>query len=220
VSEFDIPSGPEIRRLVVGPLEVNCYLLICPRTRQCICVDPGGDPEAIMGEVERKEAVVKWILLTHGHADHAAAAPKVSSLTGAPVLLHKADWPLVSDPAGNQPLGLGLLLKPFEPQGKLVEGQVIRAGEIEVQILHTPGHTPGSVSLLFGQVLICGDLLFAGSVGRTDLPGGDFDLLLRSIREKIAPLPDGTLILPGHGPKTTVGQERRGNPFFAEAMRR
>lgn len=214
-----LPSEPRCVKVVVGPLETNCYLLISLEDGRCACVDPGGEPERILDRARMEGAEIEVVLLTHGHADHASAALEISSSTGSPVLLHRADWPLVLDPLSHQPFGLGSLVRPFEPQGELKEGGTVKVGGVEIKVLHTPGHTPGSVCLLAGCLLLSGDTLFAGSVGRVDHPGGDFGLLLRSLREKIAPLPDETLVLPGHGPETTIGRERRENPFFIEATR-
>ncbi len=210
---------PFVMRLVLGPLATNCYLLACPKTKECAVIDPADEPDGIVLQAGRAGLSVKLILLTHGHPDHVAGAPKLRELTNAPILLHPADWPLVEQ-ALPQPPELEALAEPFRPDGEIEDGQEIPLGRLKIKALHTPGHTEGSICFLAGDLLFSGDLLFAGSVGRTDLPGGSWEALLNSLRSKIAPLPGDTLVLPGHGPETTVEAERGGNPFFAQALER
>ena len=204
-------------RLSLGPFETNSYVVFCPETRQGVIIDPGFETETILAAVEREKLRIIHILDTHAHIDHTCGNALAREKTGATVLMHRDDLDLLRHP--DQPFLLALGLgdyTPAEPDGFLQQGQEIRFGRECFCVIHTPGHTPGGVCLLGQGALFAGDTLFAGSVGRTDLLGGDETLLLRSIRDRILSLPDETTIQPGHGPATTVGEERRFNPFLAE----
>ncbi len=185
-------------RCVVGMLQANCYIVGCKETGEAVVIDPGGDAPKIASELAKRKLVVRYILNTHGHWDHTGANQELVSITKAPVLIHRAD----ADGLTHVPGGL------------LEEGDTITFGTWTLTVLHTPGHTPGGVCFSGPGVVFTGDTLFAGSIGRTDLPGGDYHSLIDGVRKKIFPLGDSTRVYPGHGPVTTVGQERRYNPFF------
>jgi hydroxyacylglutathione hydrolase len=201
--------------LPVGMLGCNCSVLGDEVSHEAIVVDPGDDIDQIVGILKRHALAVKMIVITHAHIDHIGGAHKLRALTGAPVYMHEADK-MLSDQLGMQAGWLGVETPP-DPgiDQRAHEGDVIRAGAIEAQVLHTPGHTPGSISLYLPQEqkLIAGDTLFQGSIGRTDLPGGDTNQIKSSIREKLYKLPDSTIVVPGHGGTTTIGVEKRSNPF-------
>ena len=202
--------------LAVGPLQCNCSILGDETTREAIVVDPGGDIARILAAVQKHGLTVRQILITHAHIDHIAGAARLKQLTGAPILYNQHDLSLVKimdEQAGW--LGIPTPDVPA-PDDTLDEGKLIAMGGITGSILHTPGHTQGSVCLYLPSqsLLLAGDTLFAGSIGRTDLPGGDLRTLLASIRERLLPLPDDTTVLPGHGPGTTIAAERESNPFL------
>jgi glyoxylase-like metal-dependent hydrolase (beta-lactamase superfamily II) len=203
--------------LPVGVLQCNCSILGDEASREAIVVDPGDDIPRIMAVLARHKLTVKQILITHAHIDHIAGAARLKKLTGAPILYNPNDLPLVKM-MDAQAAWLGM--EPPEvtpPDDTLDDGRIIAITGLAGNILHTPGHTQGSVCLHLPaqNLLIAGDTLFAGSAGRTDLPGGDGPMLLRSIHNKLLPLPDATIVIPGHGPRTTIGQERESNPFLA-----
>lgn len=192
-----------IRKFVVGWLQTNCYLLICPETRQAIVIDPGfsGEREIqiLMSETEKHNAEIKYIVNTHWHPDHTSGDGWLKKKTGALVLIHEEDAPMLMDSRRAGVL-FGIQLEPVKPDETLTDGSVIAFGNTSLRVLHTPGHTMGSISLLNQLSVFTGDTLFAGSVGRTDLPGGSFKKLMDSIRRKIMVLPNETRIYPGHGP--------------------
>ncbi len=203
----------------VGALQVNCYVLGCERTRQAVVIDPGDDAAGIGARLERRGLRLARILATHGHFDHLLACRPLQERTGAPLYLHPADRPLLAGMRRTCVAWLGF--DPGEPppvDGLLTAGETVRVGDIALEVRHTPGHSPGSVTLVdhASRRAVTGDALFAGSIGRTDLPGGDMQTLLAAIRSQILALPDDYAVLPGHGPASTVGEERRGNPFLAE----
>lgn len=199
--------------LAVGPLAANCYLLGCPRTRAAAAVDPGGDPERILAAIERLELRAERILLTHGHVDHIAAAAAVKRATGARVLVHEADREQVERP---HPFWASMVggVEGCEVDGTLAEGDELVVGDLTVRVLHTPGHTPGCICLAVGDALLTGDTLFAGGIGRTDLPGGSTPVLEDSLRRLVAAIDPQTRIFPGHGPSSTMADEVRANPFL------
>ncbi len=202
--------------LPVGPLQCNCSILGDEASREAIVVDPGDDIPRIIALLARHRLTVKQILITHAHIDHIAGAAKLKQLTGAPILYNQRDLPLVKM-MEVQAGWLGVPPPEVEPpDDNLNDGQIIAITGLSGNILHTPGHTQGSVCLHLPEqdLLLAGDTLFAGSVGRTDLPGGDGPTLIRSIHEKLLPLSDETVVIPGHGPSTTIGEEREMNPFL------
>lgn len=207
-----------IRRFTTGPLESNCYLVICRKTLNALVIDAGFaeglEATSIVDEIKRKGLRIKYILSTHWHPDHTAGNEYLKEETGAPILIHEEDAPMLSTMEG---LGfLGIKAKPHRPDGILKEGDSIRVGEVILRVLHTPGHTKGSISLLGQGFVFTGDTLFSGSIGRTDLPGGSFDEIIHSIKTRLMTLPDETIVYPGHGPSSSIGIEKKTNPFIKD----
>jgi hydroxyacylglutathione hydrolase len=201
--------------VVVGALETNCYLVYCPETLDCAIVDPGAAPERIIAAVAERELKPIAILNTHGHIDHIGSNREMKNKYRVPLRIHKADGPML---AHIQSVELSLLLGAEESppaDSYLTEGEAVTIGRCSLAVIHTPGHSPGSVSLLADSFLLSGDTLFCGGVGRTDLPGGSFRDLEDSIKRKLLTLSDDLLVLPGHGPRTTIGQEKDTNPFIS-----
>ena len=204
-----------IRGWTVGPFAENPYLLTCAETGAAVLIDPGDEAPALLGVVAEANVVIVAILLTHAHLDHVAALSEVRAATGAPVYLHPDDDTLLAA-APSHWLRFGRRIDPIAPaEQRLADGDRISFGNCELAVIHTPGHTPGSVCFYAAgdHALIAGDTLFYRSVGRTDLPGGDTQTLLRSIRTRLWSLPDDVQVYPGHGPTTTIGDERLHNPF-------
>jgi len=205
-----------VHQLSVGPLQVNCFVVACQRTREAMVIDPGEDGPRILQLAESNGYQVKKIVNTHGHFDHIGANQPVKEATGAVLMMHEADLPLLQN-ARNHAQAYGLTVSPSpDPDKFLNEGDVFSVGEQSFSIFHVPGHSPGSICLLSDGHLFVGDVLFAGSVGRTDLPGGDFDALIEGVREKLFRLPADTIVHPGHGPDTTIGREKQTNPFVGD----
>jgi len=202
-----------------GRFVENCYLVADEGRGECAVIDPGEDT-ALIGRVLTElhmRPVAIW--LTHAHIDHVVGVPEVKRMTGAPVYLHPADRPLY-DRVAQQAVAFGMRAGPLPPPDRaFAHGDVVRVGDIMFAVRHTPGHSPGSVSLVGSDVVFVGDVLFQGSIGRTDLPGGDADTLLQSIRRELLSLPDDTIVYSGHGLETTVGRERAANPFLTGAYR-
>jgi len=202
--------------LIVGPLQCNCSILGDEASREAIVVDPGDNISRIVSTLEKHQLTVKQIIVTHAHIDHIAGAQRLKRLTGAPILYNQSDLPLVK----MMDIQAGWLGIPTPevapPDASLEDGQVISITSLTGSILHTPGHTEGSVCLYLPQqsLLLAGDTLFAGSVGRTDLPGGNSKKLIQSIRHSLLTLPDNVTVIPGHGAKTSIGAERESNPFL------
>lgn len=207
-------SKLKLEHLMVGPLQSNCFLLADTGTREVLVIDPGGDGEMIVDLIRQRDWTAIGILNTHAHFDHTAANAYVKKATGAPLAVPRGDAPLM----GNAHMAArvyGLSADPSpEPDRLLDEGDSVALGGASVTVLSTPGHTPGGATFVSDLGIFPGDALFAGSIGRTDLPGGDFHTLIRSIKEKILTMDDNTPVYPGHGPATTVGRERRYNPFL------
>jgi len=200
--------------VVVGPLETNCYLVYCEETRACAVIDPGAEPEKIIAAVAELEIKPVLILNTHGHIDHTGANLDIKEKYGVPLAIHPADAARL-EAADNIELSLLLGAKTSPPADRLLaDGEDIAVGRFALRVIHLPGHSPGSVGFLSGRVLFSGDTLFLEGVGRTDLPGGSRKDLEISILEKIMTLPGETIVLPGHGPWTTVEQERLSNPLL------
>jgi hydroxyacylglutathione hydrolase len=199
----------------VGLLGCNCSIIGDEASREAIVIDPGDNIDEILALIERHGLTVKTIVITHAHIDHIGGAARLRSLTGAPIYMHEEDS-FLSDQLDTQAAWLGVET-PEDPgiDRPAREGDTLRAGSLEATVLHTPGHTPGSISLFFASQnkLIAGDTLFRGSIGRTDLPGGDSAEIVKSIRGKLYQLPENVIVIPGHGEKTTIGNEKKTNPF-------
>lgn len=199
----------------VGPLACNCYIVGDEATKQAIVIDPGGDEDELAEAIASKELTVVAIVATHAHFDHIIAAQRLRELTGAPFHLHDADRVLLDWMQTSGRLFLGVDLPPAPDVDRSApEGELLTAGDVRLEVLHTPGHSPGSISLIADDAIFSGDTLFARSVGRTDLPGGDTSLLLKAINDKLFEFGDEVPVYPGHGPSTTIGEERRFNPFL------
>ena len=197
-----------------GQFAQNCYLLYDPGAPDTVLVDPGEEPDRFLAEAGRRQRQISAIWLTHAHLDHIMGVSHVREATGAPIFLHPADRKLY-DELPQQGLWAGLrLLPPPPPDHALAHGDRLQVGATGVEVRHAPGHSPGHVCFVLPGAVLCGDVLFEGSIGRTDLPGGDFDTLIASIRRELFSLPDETVAHPGHGPATTIGRERRFNPFL------
>ncbi|MCS7179232.1 MAG: MBL fold metallo-hydrolase [Anaerolineae bacterium] len=204
-----------LQTLIVGLIQTNCYILGCEQTKEGIIIDPGGHPERILRAVQEADLTVRYVLNTHCHFDHMAANAEVVAATGASLAIHPAERPILDARGGAAWFGVSLPPSP-PPDLELTDGQVLEVGTLRLQVLHTPGHSPGSVTFYLPDqgMAFDGDVLFAMGVGRTDLPGGNWDTLMRSIGEILFALPDETVLYPGHGPQTTVGQEKRFNPWL------
>jgi glyoxylase-like metal-dependent hydrolase (beta-lactamase superfamily II) len=206
---------PLITTLVVGPLQVNCFLVACPRSREALVIDPGDDGERILEAIRLSGWRVVRVVNTHGHFDHIGANRILVDATGAELLIHEFDLPLLQKAQAHAQV-YGLRTEPSPtPDRVLHDGDTITFGDLSCQVIHLPGHSPGGIALLCGEHLFAGDVLFAGSIGRTDLPGGDHDTLVSGIRSKLWRLPAATIVHPGHGPDTTIAREMRSNPFVA-----
>lgn len=201
-----------------GAFVENCYLVIDEVVGECAIVDPGEEAGLILHKVEQAAVRPVAIWLTHAHVDHVLGVSRVASATGAPVLLHAADRPLY-DRVPQQAAAFGLRAEAQAPPDRSwAHGEIVRVGTLAFGVRHTPGHSPGSVSLVGEGVVFSGDVLFQGSIGRTDLPGGDPQTLIDSIERELLVLPDSTIVYSGHGPQTTIGAERRTNPFLTGAL--
>jgi len=202
--------------LAVGPLQCNCSILGDETSREAIVVDPGDDLPRILHRLAKHQLTVKQIVVTHAHIDHIAGAHRLREITGAPILYNQQDLPLVAM-MDQQADWIGTATPIVSaPDHSLEDGEAVAISGLAAKVIHTPGHTEGSLCLYIPEhnLLLAGDTLFAGSVGRTDLPGGHTGKLFASIRDRLLPLPDGTLVTPGHGDSTTIGIEKRSNPFL------
>jgi len=206
-------DDPIIEILELGPYFVNCYVVGDPESKRGFIIDPGWDAERIINFVERHGLKIEKIIITHGHADHIGALDEVRSHFGATVLIGEKDARMLADPSANlSTLADGQLS--VDPADEfLCEGDKVTAGKFTFTVLETPGHSPGSISLYGHGVVFTGDALFLGSIGRTDFPGSSHETLLNSIKTKLFVLPDDTIVYSGHGPDTSIGQEREFNPF-------
>lgn len=205
-----------IRRFLLGALWANGYLVV-DKEGKGVFVDPGGNPQDVIDFMEKQGVDLEWVLLTHGHADHICGLEKLRTFAREGVAVHSLDAPMLGSPEQNLSAFMQERCLSAPPEKELEDGDTIRAGNLAISVIHTPGHTPGSVCFHVREkgeeVLLSGDTLFAQSVGRTDLPGGNQGQLLESLR-KIAYLPDEMAVYPGHGPESTVGSQRRNNPFW------
>jgi len=204
----------EVRKIVVAPLQSNCYVVRGEDSEEGVIIDPGGEGEKIIEQIERLGVAPKYILNTHGHGDHIAANGAVKSRYDVPLLIHRDEAALLTDPQLNMSAVYGIPVVSPAADGFLEEGGSVKFGSLCLKVLYTPGHSPGGVALYGHGVVFTGDALFMGSIGRYDLPGGDEDLLISKIRENLLTLPEETIVYPGHGGDTTIGIEKRHNPFL------
>ena len=210
-------NNPMIHEILpVGPLQCNCSIIGDEGTREAMVIDPGDDIKNILALIARHRLQVKQIVITHAHIDHVGGAMKLRAATGAPILLNQNDYALLKM-LDMQAAWVGMPVPgKVEIDRSITAGETVAAGSHTAQILHTPGHTEGSICLYFiaEKKLIAGDTLFAGSIGRTDLPGGSMQKIMRSLHDTVLALPDETVVVPGHGPLTTIADERESNPFL------
>lgn len=206
-----------IESLTVGPIQTNVYVVGCAKTGEGAIVDAGGNAEGLLGLADEHNLEIGRILQTHAHIDHIAAIPQVKEATGAPIYLHPDDMMLwQAAPQQGQMFGIEVGALPA-PDEELADGQIITLGELQAEVMLLPGHSPGSVAFYFAEqsVILSGDVLFAGSMGRVDLPGSDRNQMRASL-ERLSTLPDDTQVLSGHGPATSIGREKQLNPFFRQ----
>jgi glyoxylase-like metal-dependent hydrolase (beta-lactamase superfamily II) len=206
-----------LNTVVVTEFMTNCFILGDEQTHQAIVIDPGGEADKILRQIDAMGLTVIAVVNTHAHVDHIGAIRQIKDVTGAQIMMHEAELPLLQNASRMGRLFGIRIEQPPDPDRLLSEGEVVSLGDgIALSVLETPGHSPGGISLVTSDKKLCfaGDTLFAGSIGRTDLPGGDYHTLIASIKTKLLPLGDDMKVLPGHGPATTLGVERRYNPFL------
>lgn len=208
----------KVETLVVGLMQANCYILVCEETHNCVIIDPGGDAERILNYIIANELTPTYIINTHGHIDHIGANNEIrkADIKNASQMLciHEADADMIVNPQKNLSFLIGENFRSVKPDKLLQNGDTIESGTISLTVIHTPGHSPGSICLLTSEYIFTGDLLFAGSIGRYDFPGSSYTSLINSLK-KVMMLSDDTIVFPGHGPSTTIGEERIYNPFVA-----
>lgn len=202
-----------IKKLAVGPIQANCFIVGCDQTKEAVVIDPGGDADRILMALAESKLTVKYILNTHGHFDHVSENKKIKDVTGADILIHELDKPMLDQLEMSASM-FGLNVENSPPPDKTVDdGDTISFGSVTLKVIHTPGHSPGGVSFYADGYAFVGDTLFAGSVGRTDLPGGSMQTLVESIQKKLFVLGDDVVVYCGHGPETTIRDEKKYNPF-------
>ena len=203
-----------IEKREVGPIMANCYMLGCEETKEAVVIDPGAEADMILTTLASLKLKVKYILNTHGHFDHVGANRRMKEVTKAPLMIHEADEPMLADlKSAASAFGLPAENSP-DADTHLHDGDEIAFGKIILRVIHTPGHSQGGVCFYTKGHVFVGDTLFAGSIGRTDFPGGNYDQLIDNVRQKLFSLPDKTTVHPGHGPETSIGREKQTNPFF------
>jgi len=209
-----------LKKLVVGVLETNCYLISCKKTKQAAVIDPGGENEVdlILDFLQKNNFDLKYIINTHGHIDHIAGNNLLKAKTKALLLIHRLDADMLVDANKNFSSFMGKEICSPPADKLLEEGDEIVLGRLNLRVIHTPGHTPGGISLISNNIVFTGDTLFAGGIGRTDLPGGSYQDLIKSIKEKLLILGDDKIIYPGHGPYSTIGEEKRTNPYLIDRL--
>jgi len=206
----------QLSTVVVTEFMTNCFILVDEQTKQALVIDPGGEPDRILREIETMGLEVLAVVNTHAHVDHIGALREIKKATGAQIMMHVSELPLLQSASRMGRLFGVHIEQPPDPDRFLVDSDQIQCGSITLTVIETPGHSPGGISLVTadGKYCFAGDTLFAGSIGRTDLPGGDYNTLINSIKTKLLPLGDDVKVLPGHGPATSMGTERRYNPFL------
>jgi hydroxyacylglutathione hydrolase len=210
-----------IEQIPVEPFQVLTYLVACPQSFDAVIIDPAGDEDKLLALIETKNLRVKYILNTHGHADHVLGNPKLKDLLKIPVCMHEADDRFFNDPSVREKSSHELALPPPDPVDiTLKDRDILEVGTLNIEVIHTPGHTPGSVCYLVGENLFTGDTLFVGAAGRTDLIGGSLNTLIESIEKRLIVLPKQTIVWPGHdygeSPSSTIGREMEENPYITD----
>lgn len=203
-------KGAIFKKIVVGAMKANCYIFGDSETREGFIIDPGGDPDKIKAIINRYHLDIKSIINTHGHIDHISA----NRYFNLPIWIHKEDANFLQDSDKNLSSLLGFDLKSPQATKLLEEGEVLKIGKLSLEVIHTPGHTPGSICLKSDGILFSGDLLFAGGIGRSNFPYGSEKELFQSLKKKVLVYDDDTVVYPGHGPTTTIGMEKKSNPFL------
>ncbi len=205
-----------IKGLAVGPIMANCFILGCEETGEAAVIDPGDEAERILSIVSDLNLGLKYILNTHGHFDHVAGNKRMKEATQAEIMIHPLDAPMLSQLSSSES-AWGMSAEDSPPPDRTIEdGDRVTFGNITLNVIHTPGHTPGGISFSTDGYVFVGDTLFAGSIGRTDFPGGDYDTLIASIKNRLFTLESDIEVFTGHGPETTIGNEKRNNPFVRE----
>jgi len=204
----------KIVRIPAGIYAANCYIIYSEVTRDAIVVDPGGDVDDILSSIRENGLKIKYIVLTHGHADHIGGVKELKKVLSVPVMIHEDDREILVDGNKNLSTIMAMGTVEIEPDILLKDGDIIEFGDEKAQVIHTPGHTRGGICIKIGDSMITGDTLFTGSIGRTDLLGGDYDSIINSIKDKIMIYSDDIKVFPGHGAPSTIGRERTSNPFL------
>lgn len=203
----------KILKIVVGIYGVNCYIIYSEASKEGLVIDPGGDADRILKVIRDNKIQLSRIILTHGHGDHIGAVPTLKRELNIPVLIHEDDLDMLQDSNINLSSNMVVGSIEIKPDGLLKDGDIIRLGDYNIEVIHTPGHTPGGICLKIDKYLFSGDTLFKGSIGRTDFEGGSFDEIIKYIKEKLLVFDDDTVILPGHGENSTIFEEKMYNPF-------
>ncbi len=207
-----------VKQITVGSMAVCCYLVACEETKKAVVIDPGGNENDILALIDNEGVKLEYIVNTHGHPDHVCAYGPLQKATGAPIIMHEDDVDFFAKSDVKDYFSmLGLAASP-PPDKRVKDGDYIKFGNVSLEVIHTPGHTPGGICLYSAPHLFTGDTLFVGAVGRTDFPGGDMEAFMRSIRERLLGLPDETIVWPGHGyggSQSTIGAEKRSNPYIS-----
>ncbi|MGJ0848007.1 MBL fold metallo-hydrolase [Tissierella praeacuta] len=204
----------KIVRIPAGIYAANCYIIYSEVTRDAIVVDPGGDVDDILSSIRENGLKIKYVVLTHGHADHIGGVKELKKVLSVPVMIHEDDREILVDGNKNLSTIMAMGTVEIEPDILLKDGDIIEFGDEKAQVIHTPGHTQGGICIKIGDSIITGDTLFTGSIGRTDLLGGDYDSIINSIKDKIMVYSDDIKVFPGHGAPSTIGRERTSNPFL------
>lgn len=203
-----------VEKVIVGETQTNCYILGCSKTKEAMIIDPGSEKDKIIEKINSLNLIPKYIILTHAHGDHIGAASDLKKYYNIPICVHHMDLNMLS----NADLNYSEMIfdKPISIKTDMIldNTDVLNLGTLKVEIIHTPGHTHGSISLKCNDVIFCGDTLFKESIGRTDLVGGSYNKLINSIINRLLILPDNTIVYPGHGPETTIGYEKKNNIYF------
>lgn len=206
-----------LKRVEISSMAVNCYIVGCEETKEAAVIDPGGNSRGILKALEDNGLKAIYIINTHGHIDHIGANRKIKDATGAKVLIHQDDAKMLVNAVSNFSFMMGQQVTSPPAEEYIDEGDIIKIGNtVELEVIHTPGHSPGGVCLKTGNIIFSGDTLFYGSIGRTDFPGGSYNDLISNIKTKLLCYDDDVVVYPGHGPATTIGFERKRNPFLRD----